>query len=85
MNISSMKKEEKEIMVSKIQQYFELERSEEIGHLAAENLLDFFIKEIGPLVYNQAIDEAQKLVTMNMLRLDEDMYALKKLIKRQAL
>ncbi|OGX68251.1 MAG: hypothetical protein A2189_00690 [Paenibacillus sp. RIFOXYA1_FULL_44_5] len=80
-----MKKEEKEIMVSKIQQYFELERSEEIGHLAAENLLDFFIKEIGPLVYNQAIDEAQKLVTMNMLRLDEDMYALKKLIKRQAL
>ena len=32
----------------------------DIGDLKADGLLDFFLKEIGPTVYNQAIADAQQ-------------------------
>ena len=41
-------KENKEEIISSLQSYFYNERSEEIGNLAAENLLDFVLKEIPP-------------------------------------
>lgn len=44
--------------VASIQQYFE-QRFEAIGNLAAGQLLDFFIEEIGPAIYNQAVADAQ--------------------------
>jgi Uncharacterized conserved protein len=70
-------KEQKTQLISLVQQYFSEERNEEIGHLAAEFLIDFMIKHLGPFIYNQAIDDAQSLVAQKMTLLDEDVYALK--------
>ena len=42
-------KENKEEIIRSLQHYFYNERSEEIGNIAAENLLDFVLKEIGPI------------------------------------
>ncbi|MFQ5350574.1 MAG: DUF2164 domain-containing protein [Thermoanaerobaculia bacterium] len=46
-------------MVASIRRYFEQELDEEIGDLQAGFLLDFFLGEIAPTVYNRAIADAQ--------------------------
>ena len=45
-------------MISHIKDYFSNERDEELGDLASELILDFFINELGPYIYNQGIEDA---------------------------
>jgi uncharacterized protein (DUF2164 family) len=78
MLLMKLPKEQKEQLVLHIQQFFELERSETIGTIAAEQLLDFMIKEIGPHVYNSAINDARKTVLERMQSLEDELYALEK-------
>lgn len=68
-------------IINMVQQYFHEERDEEISDLAAEFLMDFMIKQIGPLIYNQAIEDAQSILSQKMVSLEEDVYALKMPIK----
>ena len=65
-------KENKEEIISSLQNFFYYERLEEIGHLAAENFLDFVLKEIGPYFYNQGIKDTKDMVDQKMLSLEED-------------
>ena len=58
--------EEKKKVIPLIQRYYEEEKGEKIGNLAAEFLLDFFVKEIGPIIYNHAISDARKNLTEKM-------------------
>lgn len=78
MLVMKLPKEQKEQLTASIQQYFELERSEAIGSIAAEQLLDFMIQEIGPHVYNHAIQDARKAVLERMQSLEDELYALEK-------
>lgn len=84
MLLMKLPKEQKEQLVENIQQFFELERSETIGSIAAEQLLDFMIKEIGPHIYNHAINDARKTVLERMQSLEDELYALEKpvIVKR---
>jgi uncharacterized protein (DUF2164 family) len=45
--------------VASIKRYFEEEMEQEIGDLKAGLLLDYFLKELGPTVYNCAIADAR--------------------------
>lgn len=65
-------------MVDRVQDYFYKERSEEIGNLAAESMVDFMMKELGPVIYNQAIFDARKLVLERMQSLEDDLYVLER-------
>jgi len=49
-----------EYLLGSIKQFFASELEEDIGDLKARAVLDFFIREIGPSVYNQAIADAQE-------------------------
>lgn len=69
-------KEQREIITENIRTYFETERGETIGHLAADSLLEFFLKELGPVIYNGALGDARTLVEQRMQSLEEDIYAL---------
>jgi uncharacterized protein (DUF2164 family) len=51
--------EVKKRVVASIRRYFDENMEEEIGDLKADLLLEFFMREIGPSVYNQAIADAQ--------------------------
>ncbi len=42
--------------------YFHDERGEEIGVIAAESVLDFFLAEIGDDIYKKALTDAKKLI-----------------------
>jgi len=53
-----LSKENRTEAVSSIQQYAERNLPEPMGELAAGLLLDYFLAEIGPLIYNQGVRDA---------------------------
>ncbi|NLL47544.1 MAG: DUF2164 domain-containing protein [Firmicutes bacterium] len=77
----NMSREEKVKIMERIKTYFDEERSEEIGNLAAEHLLDFMLGELGPYVYNRAIYDSRQLVNERFAQLDEDLYTLERPIR----
>lgn len=58
MAVSLSKETEKRILGS-IRHFFAEKLETEIGDLKASLVLEFFVKEIGPSIYNQAIADAQ--------------------------
>ena len=46
--------------VSSIERHFAEELDQRIGNIAAGALLTFFLEEVGPLVYNQAVGQVQQ-------------------------
>ena len=61
-------------MVSAIKQYFVDNLDRELGDLGAELLLDFFVAELGPPVYNQAIRDAHDFLQEKLVDLTGDFY-----------
>lgn len=56
-------KEKRNEFIKSIIAYFDKERDEEIGELAAGMLLDFFAEEIAPEYYNQGVLDAHAFMT----------------------
>jgi uncharacterized protein (DUF2164 family) len=54
-----LSKEQRDQAIASIQRYFEANMQEKIGNIAAGALLGYFLDEIGPAIYNQAIADAQ--------------------------
>ncbi len=69
-------REQRETMISNIQHFFEMERGETIGELAADQVLEFVLTSIGPHLYNQALADCRALVNERMAGMEEDIYAL---------
>ena len=61
--------------IASLQRYFEENLPEPLGDLPAGLLLDYILEEIGPAVYNQAIREAQTLLTQRVTDLDGELFA----------
>jgi uncharacterized protein (DUF2164 family) len=51
--------EAKKQAVASIRRYFKEELDQEIGDLKAGLLLDYFLREMGPTVYNRAVADAR--------------------------
>jgi uncharacterized protein (DUF2164 family) len=62
--------ETRQRLIASIQRYFSENMDEPAGDLKATLLLDFFIKEIGPSIYNQAILDAQSHLQNKVAELD---------------
>ncbi|TDR80636.1 DUF2164 domain-containing protein [Paludibacterium purpuratum] len=56
--------------VSSLYKYCQRNLEEPLGNLATEALLDFFIEEIGPAIYNQAVADAQARMLVRVQELD---------------
>ncbi|WP_138417949.1 DUF2164 domain-containing protein [Aquibacillus sediminis] len=54
----NLRKEDREYMTNEIKQYFEQEKNEQIGDLAATLMLDFFIDKLAPTFYNLGVEDA---------------------------
>jgi len=61
--------------VASIQRYFREEMPEPIGELPAGLLLNFFLEEIGPAIYNKAIADAQARLAGRVSDLNGELYA----------
>lgn len=70
-----LEKKEREQAIASIKRYFVEELPEPIGDLPAGLLLNFFLEEIGPIVYNQAIEDAQTRIASRVADLSGELYA----------
>ena len=73
MTIELTKEARKEAIAS-IERYFQENMEERIGNIAAGGLLGFFLEEIGPLVYNQAVQEVQERLQARISELDIEIH-----------
>ena len=71
----SLKKEQKERAVGELRGYFDRERGEELGELAATLLLDFVVERLGPMFYNRGVADAQFALRNAADSLDADLDA----------
>ena len=60
--------------IASVQRYFHENMPEPIGDLAAGLLLNFFVEEIGPAIYNQAVADAQTRIQQRVADLDGELY-----------
>lgn len=63
------------IAIASLQRYFEEDLSEPIGDLKAGLLLNYILDEIGPLVYNHAISDAQARMAARVADLNGELFA----------
>lgn len=61
--------------IASIRRYFEENLAEPIGELAAGLLLNYIVEEIGPVIYNRAIGDAQARVQQRVADLSGELYA----------
>ncbi len=66
--------EQREAALASLTKYFQAHMEEPIGNIAAGGLLDFFLKEIGPSVYNKAVADAQERLQARVMELDLEVY-----------
>jgi len=75
MSTIEISKQARAAAIASIQRYFEENMTEPIGELPAGLLLNFFMEEIGPAVYNHAIRDAQQRMQQRVSDLDGELYA----------
>lgn len=78
-----LSKEQRERLIEEVQNYFELERGEQLGELAAEQLLSFMLDTIGPSVYNYALQDARKMLGDRFLAIEDELYAMEQRQERR--
>ncbi len=67
-------KEARAQAIASIERYFNEQMEERIGNIAAGALLGFFLEEIGPSIYNQAVAEVQERLQSRILELDIEVH-----------
>src|ERR1700744_2274412 len=70
-----LSKEKRAEAVASMKKYYEEEIREPIGDLRAGLLLDFFLEDIGPAIYNLAIADAQSRLSARVADLEGELYA----------
>jgi uncharacterized protein (DUF2164 family) len=60
--------------VASIERYFRDNMEEKIGNIAAGGLLAFFLEEIGPCIYNQAVADVQERLQQRISELDIEVH-----------
>ena len=69
-----LSKEVKKEAITSIERYFRENMAEKIGNIAAGALLGYFLEELGPLVYNQAVADVQERLQMRVSELDIEIH-----------
>ena len=67
-------KEQRAPLLAAIKEHVREQFDEEIGDMKAGFLLDFFIKRLGPPIYNQAIRDAQAYMQGRLVEMEDVLY-----------
>jgi uncharacterized protein (DUF2164 family) len=67
-------KEARAQAIASIERWFDENMEERIGNIAAGSLLGFFLQEIGPSIYNQAVAEVQERLQTRVSELDIELH-----------
>jgi uncharacterized protein (DUF2164 family) len=69
-----LNKDVRQQAIASIERYFRENMDEPIGNVAAGGLLGFFLEEIGPAVYNQAVADVQERLQARISELDIEVH-----------
>ena len=58
--LSRLRPEDKKTVIESVIAYFAREKDEEIGVIAAEEMVDYILEQVEAKIYNQGIDDATK-------------------------
>lgn len=61
--------------ITSIERYFAENMDERIGNVAAGALLGYFLDEIGPVIYNQAVTDVQERLQARVMEVDVELHA----------
>lgn len=70
--------QEKGILVTKIQDYFESQLNQDIGQFDAEFLIDFFSEHLGSYYYNRGLSDAQLAIRVKLDDMEAEIDSLEK-------
>jgi uncharacterized protein (DUF2164 family) len=73
-NSIEISKQARADVLASLKRYFD-ENLDPIGDLPAGLLLNFILEEIGPVIYNKAISDAQARLQQRVTELDGELYA----------
>lgn len=65
--------EKRQSAINELILFFEQERSEKIGVIAANQLIDFFLQSVGADIYNKGIDDAKASLNKRLEELNYDL------------
>lgn len=65
--------ERKRTVIDEIITFFKKERDEQLGMIAAEEILDFFLQAIGNDIYNKGVEEAKTALGARFADLEVDL------------
>ncbi len=71
-------KEERDKAIKDIISFYTIERDEEMDIIGAGEILDNFLQDIAPKVYNKAIEDAKKLFKLKSEEVDFELDVFKK-------
>ncbi len=69
-----LSEERKQVVLSELGRFFLEEFDEELSAFRAEKILAFFLKSLGPPLYNQAIGDARSFMLQKLEDLDVEFY-----------
>ena len=67
-------KEARKEAVTSIERYFQQNMEERICNIAAGALLNFFLEEVGPTVYNKAVLDVQERLQVRLSEIDLEVH-----------
>ena len=67
-------KEARKEAIASIERWFQEERGERVGNIAAGALLAFLLEEIGPSIYNRAVADVQEQLGARIAELDIEIH-----------
>jgi uncharacterized protein (DUF2164 family) len=70
----ALNKDARKDAIASIERYFQENMDEPIGNIAAGALLGFFLEEIGPSIYNQAVADVQERLQARVMELDIEIH-----------
>ncbi len=70
-----LSEERRRDLIAAIRGWYDEQMGEEIGDLKARLILDFFLKTVGPQVYNQAVNDAAAFMQDKLIDLEGEIYA----------
>lgn len=68
-----LSKESRQQAITSIQSFSAANMEERMGNIAAAALLDFFLEEVAPCVYNRAVIDLQARIQSRVLELDAEL------------
>ncbi len=70
----ALNKDARKEAISSIERYFRENMEEPMGNVAAGALLGYFLEEIGPTIYNQAVADVQERLQARIMELDIEVH-----------